>query len=88
MFSAVITKHLNWEVLIKNLVTFKRWEVGLRIKNLNITGVHQKIQFLGRGGVTKNQYIGGNCLKRGTWTVCRFNGGLAKIRGVVFLREG
>ena len=23
----------------------------------------------------KNQYIGGNCLKRGTWTVCRFKGG-------------
>ena len=53
MFSAVITKDLNWEVLIKNLVTFKRWEVGLRIKNLNITGVHQKIQFLGRGGSRK-----------------------------------
>ena len=25
MFSSVITKDLNWEVLTKNLVTFKRW---------------------------------------------------------------
>ena len=24
---------------------------------------------------TKNQYIGGNCLKRQAWTVCRFKGG-------------
>ena len=23
----------------------------------------------------KNQYIGGNCLKKGAWTVCRFKGG-------------
>ena len=33
----------------------------------------------------KNQYIGGHCLKRGTWTVFRFKGGLAKKReGVCF----
>ena len=24
---------------------------------------------------TKKQYIGGNCLKRQAWTVCRFKGG-------------
>ena len=35
----VITKNLNWEVLSKNLVTFKRWE-GVRMENFNITGVH------------------------------------------------
>ena len=26
MFVSVITKNLNWEVLTKNLVTFKRWD--------------------------------------------------------------
>ena len=31
------------------------------------------------GGSQKKQYVGGNCLKRGAWTVCRFKGaGLAK----------
>ena len=35
----------------------------LRKKNFNILGVHQKVQLLGR--FTKNQYRGGDCLKRG-----------------------
>ena len=26
MFLSFITKNLNWEVLTKNLVTFKRWD--------------------------------------------------------------
>ena len=39
-------------------------EDGLRMKNFNIMRVHRKIRFLG-GAVMKNQYIGGNCLKRG-----------------------
>ena len=25
MFLSLITKNLNWEILTKNLVTFKRW---------------------------------------------------------------
>ena len=25
MFFSVITKNVNWEILTKNLVTFKRW---------------------------------------------------------------
>ena len=29
---------------------------------------------------------GGDCLKRGAWSVCRFKGGLGKKEGVVFLR--
>ena len=29
----------------------------------------------GVNSFTKNQYIGGNCLKRQAWTVCRFKGG-------------
>ena len=27
IFFSVITKNLNWESFIKNLVTFKRWDV-------------------------------------------------------------
>ena len=26
MFFSVITKNLNWKILAKNLVTFKRWD--------------------------------------------------------------
>ena len=26
MFFSVITKNLNWEILTKNLVSFKRWD--------------------------------------------------------------
>ena len=26
MIFSVITKNLNWEILTKNLVTFKRWD--------------------------------------------------------------
>ena len=26
IFFSVITKNLNWEILTKNLVTFKRWD--------------------------------------------------------------
>ena len=29
----------------------------------------------------KNQYRGGDCLKRGAWTVCRFKGGFGKKEG-------
>ena len=57
----------------------------LRMKSFNILRVHWKIQLLGRG-FTKNQYRGGNCLKRGAWTVSSFKGGFARKRGMVFLR--
>ena len=39
----------------------------------------------------KNQYRGGTALKGRAWTVCRFKGGgggLARKRGMVFLRGG
>ena len=26
MFLSLITEHLKWEILTKNLVTFKRWD--------------------------------------------------------------
>ena len=29
----------------------------------------------------KKQYIGGNCLKRGAWAVCRFKGGGGGLGG-------
>ena len=54
-------------------------------------GAHKKpiwkIHFWGEG-LTKNQYIGGNCLKRGAWTFCRFEGRLGEEGGGVFLGGG
>ena len=26
MFFSIITKNINWEIVTKNLVTFKRWD--------------------------------------------------------------
>ena len=26
MFFSIMTKNLNWEIITKNLVTFKRWD--------------------------------------------------------------
>ena len=36
----------------------------------------------------KNQYRGGDFLKRGSWTVCQFKGCLARKRGVFFFGGG
>ena len=36
MFFSVLTKNLNWEILTKNLVTFKRWDGVLKMKNFNV----------------------------------------------------
>ena len=33
MFFSVITKNLNWEILTKNLVTFLKDGMGLRVKD-------------------------------------------------------
>ena len=41
MFFSVIIKSLNWDILTKNLVTFKRWD-GLRMKHFNIKEVPPK----------------------------------------------
>ena len=51
------------------------------MKNFNIFEFHW-------GGVTKNQYIVGDCLKRWAWTVCRSKGERGRVgkkEGVVFL---
>ena len=53
--------------------------MALRMKNFNILGVHWKIRFLGGEGFTK--IGGGDCLKRGAWTVCRFKVGVWQERG-------
>ena len=56
---------------------------GLRHERVNIMQVYWKIQILGEN--PQKQYIGGNCLKREAWTVCRFKGSLVKKRGWIFL---
>ena len=33
VFFSVITRNLNWEILAKNLVTFKRWD-GVKNKKI------------------------------------------------------
>ena len=59
MFFSILTKNLNWEILTKNLITFKRWDEIK--KNVNIMELTEKIQFLGGGGrLQKKHYIGGN----------------------------
>ena len=39
MFFSVITKNLNWEILTKNLVTFKTWD-EVKDKKFNSMGIH------------------------------------------------
>ena len=58
MFFSVIYKNLNWEILTKNLVTFKKWEgvkdekfqhYGDSLKNLIFIKGLQKANKLGGG---------------------------------------
>ena len=49
----VITKNSNWEILPKNLVTFKRYD-GIEDEKLRNPTFRR-----GMGGFTKNQYRGG-----------------------------
>ena len=51
----------------------------LRMKNFNCSWGSLKDPAF--RGVLKNQYIGGDCLKRGAWTVCWFKRGLGKKEG-------
>ena len=46
MFFSVITKNLNWEILTKNLVTFKRWD-GVKDEKF-YGGFTEKSSFYGR----------------------------------------
>ena len=75
-----MTKNLNWEISIKDLVTFKDG-MGLVMKSFNIIGVHSKIRFLGEGGAWKN-----NCFFWGAWWF--FFSKWKKRRGDVFEVRG
>ena len=37
IFFSVITKNINWEILTKNLVTFKRWD-GVKDEKFQYNG--------------------------------------------------
>ena len=52
MFFSVIPKNLNWEILTKNVVTFKRWD-GAKDEKFKYYWVPWKIWFL--RGVTKTK---------------------------------
>ena len=79
MFLSLITKNLKWEILTKNLVTFKRWDevkdkkfyyYGGSLKNPNFSGGHEKPIYRG------------DCLKRGALgQFADIKGGLVKKRG-------
>ena len=52
-------------------------------------GVSLKSQIFKEGLPKKTKYRGGIAKRGGTWTVCRFKGGLSeKEGGIVFEREG
>ena len=62
-YFSVITKNSNWEILAKNLVTFKRYD-GVMDETICFEG-SQKTNI--EAGLSKK---GG-----GAWTVCRFKSG-------------
>ena len=47
MFFSVIIKNLNWEILTKNLFTFKRWD-GVKHEKLRGGGSHELKRGLGQ----------------------------------------
>ena len=53
MFSSVITKNLNWEILSENFVAFKGWDQEKKMENFNME-IHWKMWFLGRGSWKTN----------------------------------
>ena len=55
----------------------------LRMKNFMIFGNSMKNTTF-RGVVHEKPIQRGDCLKRGTWTVCQFKGELGKKEGEVF----
>ena len=79
MFCSVITKNSNWEILTKNIVTFKR-QYGVKDEKL-FAGFTEKPNFLGKG-IHEKPLCRGDCLKIGLWTVCRFKEGLVRKGGV------
>ena len=90
MFFFARPKNLNWEILTKNLVLFKRWD-GVKDEDFEYYGGSLKISiFRGAwgGGVHENPICRGGFSKKG-WGLglfAKLSGGLGKKRGVVFLR--
>ena len=74
MFFSIITKKLNWEILSKNSVAFKRWNGVLDEKFYYYAGLPKLIFREFHEKTIKRR----NCLKRGAWTACRFKRGLDK----------
>ena len=54
MFFSAIAKNLDWGILTKNLVTFKRWD-GFKEKNFSIMGLTKKSDF--QGGSQKTNIL-------------------------------
>ena len=79
MFFSVITMNLNWEILTKNLVTFKRWD-GVKDENFVILWGSLKNSIF-REVHEKPIYWGGDCQKRGAWAVWRFKRVVGKKGG-------
>ena len=84
MFFSVVTKNLNWGILTKNLVTFKRWDEVNDEKSDYYEGSLKNPIFKGGWSLTENQYIEGNCHKRGLGHFTDLKGAWRKRVGGVF----
>ena len=56
MFLSVITKNLNWEILTKNLVNFKRWN-GVKDEKFEYFGGSLKNSIFRRRGEVNKKLI-------------------------------
>ena len=63
MFFSVVTKNLNWEILTKNLVAFKRCDMVKDGKSKYYEDALKNLIFQ-IGGLWKTNIQGLNCLKR------------------------
>ena len=82
-YSSVISKNLNWEILTKNLVIFKRWD-GVKNEKFQYYGDSLKNPiFRGGGGSHEKPIYRGKCLKKGLgqFADLRWGGGLAEEEG-------
>ena len=55
MYFCVITKNLNWEILTKKLVTFKRWD---EVKDEKLQGFTEKSDIYGGSSRKTNIWRG------------------------------
>ena len=91
MFFSVQTKNVNWEILNKNLVTFKRWD-GVKDEKFQFyRGSLKNLVF--KEAVCEKPICKGELPKSGAWTICRFKegggrGGVGKERGYIWVERG